>query len=136
MNPGTGSPPCGACGLRLVKGSNDLSLYADPGLWKDEAILAVAHKMVAEANPEAQGTRRKLTRLQVRLSDGRVLERTQEGPKGSPLDPWTPEEMRDRFRRSCASVLSPERQEQVLAMVDGLDNVDDVKELPSLLVAG
>ncbi len=125
-----------SCGLRLARGSNDLSLYADPVLWKDEAILAVAHKMVAEPNPEAQGTRRKLTRLQVRLRDGQVLERTQEGPKGSPLDPWTPEEMRDRFRRSCASVLSPERQEQVLAMVDGLDNVDDVKELPSLLVAG
>jgi hypothetical protein len=48
----------------------------------------------------------------------------------------SPKELRERFRRSCASVLSPQRQERVLAMVDGLENVDDVKELPSLLVAG
>jgi 2-methylcitrate dehydratase PrpD len=92
--------------------------------------------MVAEANPEAEGPRRKLTRLQVRLKDGRVLERTQEGPRGSPLDPMSPEELRERFRNSCASVLSPQRQEQVLAMVDKMEDVDDVKELPSLLVAG
>ena len=125
-----------SCGLRLAKGSNDLPLYADPSLWKDEAILGVARKMVAEANPEAEGPRRKLARLQVRLKDGRVLERTQEGPRGSPLDPMSPEELRDRFNRSCASVLPPQRQERVHAMVDGLENVDDVKELPSLLVAG
>jgi hypothetical protein len=48
----------------------------------------------------------------------------------------TPEELRERFRRSCASVLSPQRQGQVLAMVDGLESLADVKELPSLLVSG
>ena len=76
-------------GVRLVKGSNDLEMYIDPALWRDPEVLAVADKLQAyplhtlpeytqkvKAHPH-------MTKVEIKLKDGRVLTGEQEDARGS-----------------------------------------------------
>jgi hypothetical protein len=53
--------------------------------------------------------------------------------KGSPENPLTNTELRAKFRANVASALGEERTDRALAILDHLQELDDVSTLTSLL---
>jgi 2-methylcitrate dehydratase PrpD len=119
--------------IRLLKGSNDLSLYADPSLWRDPDVMRVARKVHAREDPHFAAGKDRGSRVTVTLRDGRVLERQEEYAKGQPENPCTAVELETKFRELSRAVLSATATEESIRTVGHLEEVDDVGTLVALL---
>lgn len=120
--------------IRLLKGSNDLSLYLDPQLWRNPQVLELAHKVHPYAVAEAKGEEIFASRMRVTLVSGQTVEGRLDNQKGSPKNPMTAEECHEKFRNLASSVLPKDRIEEVIRIVDDLEQLQDVASLASLLV--
>ncbi|MBI2859024.1 MAG: MmgE/PrpD family protein [Chloroflexi bacterium] len=120
--------------IRLLKHSNDLSLYTDSSLWKDARVLDLAHKVHAYADPKAEGENRFSSRVKVTLRNRTVLESYLPYPKGMPKNPLTREEREAKFSRLARTVLPEPRIKRIIRLVDKVEEVDDVAKLIHLLV--
>ena len=54
-------------------------------------------------------------------------------PKGDPENPVTCDEMRSKFNLLSAPVISSQRQQEIISAIDSLEQMDDVRQLASLL---
>lgn len=119
--------------LRLLKNDNDLSLYMDPTLWTDPKVLAMAKKVKSYADPQARGDQNYNTTMEVKLVNGKSIKAFQEYPPGSPLNPVSRDELRNKFRKLAGAVLPDNRIEEVIETVDHFDKLDDASKLVPLL---
>ncbi len=71
--------------------------------------------------------------LELRLADGRRLERQIEFAKGAPQNPITDVELQEKVTSLIAPVLGEDRCRQIVAAVHGLDELTDCRELLDLL---
>lgn len=71
--------------------------------------------------------------VEVRTGDGQTLRSDILYPKGDPENALTWEEMKRKFVELSEPVISPERQRQVIAAVEALEGMRDVRELATLL---
>ncbi|OGA48752.1 MAG: hypothetical protein A3G24_28660 [Betaproteobacteria bacterium RIFCSPLOWO2_12_FULL_62_13] len=118
-------------GVRLVKGSNDLEMYIDPELWRDPEVLSVADKL--QAYPLAVDSHPHLTRVEIRLKGGRVIEGEQDGARGSETLPFSQEVIEAKFRRLAGMLLPGDRVEQVLRTIARMEEMSSMLQLvPSL----
>jgi 2-methylcitrate dehydratase PrpD len=69
----------------------------------------------------------------VRLKNGQVLSREAEHAKGSPEFPMTEEELKGKFTECALQALSAEAAERALALIEGLEKVDNVRALTEIL---
>lgn len=120
--------------IRLLKGSNALSLYADPALWRDPQVLALSKKVHAYADPEAKGATRYASRIRITLTSGKIVEGKLPYPKGTPRNPLTREEREEKFGRLAGTVLPRERVVRIVRMVDDVEQLRDMADLAALLV--
>lgn len=120
--------------LRLLKNNNDLSLYMDSKLWTDPQVLALARKVKSYADPKAKGDQNYNTTMEIKLVDGRSVKAFQEYPPGSPLNPVSRDELRKKFKKLAAAVMPDNRIEEIIAMVERIDQVDDAAKLVPLLI--
>ena len=119
--------------LRLLKRDNDLSLYMDSKLWSDPVVLATAKKVKSYADRKAKGDQNYNTTMEVKLAGGKSFKAFQQYPPGSPLNPISREELRQKFRKLAGSVLTDQRLEEIIETVDRLDRMDDPAALVPLL---
>ena len=70
---------------------------------------------------------------EVRTSNGRTMRSELTYPKGDPENPVTWDEMRTKFNLLSAPVISSQRQEEIISAIDSLEQMDDVRQLASLL---
>ena len=70
---------------------------------------------------------------EVRTSDGRTLRSDLTYPKGDPENPVTWDEMRTKFNVLSSPVISSQRQQEIMSVIDNLEELDDVRQLASLL---
>jgi 2-methylcitrate dehydratase PrpD len=120
--------------IRLIKGSNDLSLYMDRELWRDPHVMELAHKIHFYPVPEIRDEQKHGCRIRITVARGKTLEANLEYPKGSFKNPLSKEELRSKFRNLAASVLPGDRIEKVIGTVESMEQIRDVSELVSLLV--
>ena len=126
--------------IRVVNRSNDLKLYTDPSVWRDPEVLALAHRVRLHFEPRLAAHKRPGEahgygcHIKVTLTDGRVLENEEEYQKGNPKKPLSAAESNDKFRRLASSAFSQNRVEKIISTVRRLDNLEDLRELTSLLV--
>jgi len=89
-------------------------------------------KVEVGLDPEADGIfaaeRHIPATVTITLADGRILRHTQRSPSGDPEHPIPPEQVRAKFRQLTAPIVSTERAERILALVDRLDDVASVPE--------
>ena len=119
--------------LRLVKRSNDLQLYLDPGLWADPELLGQAEKvhpypMVIEDGAHPLGAK-----VEVIVRDGRNYSYYQRAPRGLPECPASDAELKLKFYGLTEGLFSREQVEQIVKKVDALETLEDVSELAILL---
>jgi 2-methylcitrate dehydratase PrpD len=120
--------------LRIAKRSNDLRLYMDPKLWNDDEIIRLSQKVKAYAHPDADGQRRTLACVDIKLTNGKTLHSSQEFPKGSPKNPASEEELDRKFRTLAASVLTEQQIEELIPIVKTVDELDDISILTSHMI--
>jgi len=125
--------------IRVAKRSNDLKLYTDPSVWRDPEVLALAHRVHLHFEPRLAAHKRPGEahgygcHIKVTLKDGRTLEKEEEYQKGNPKKPLSPAESSEKFRRLASSSFSQNRIEKIVSAVRPLEELQDLKELTSLL---
>ncbi len=119
--------------IRLIKGSNDLSLYMDSHLWRDPQLLTLAHKIHFYPVPEIKDEQKHGCRMRITLAQGKTVEANLDYPKGSFKNPLTEEELRSKFRNLASSVLPANRIEKVIGTVERMEQISDASQLVSLL---
>ena len=120
--------------IRIIKGSNDLSLYTDENVRNDPEVLKLARKVHPYAVPEEAKDTRFASRIKVTLAGGKSVEGSEDYPKGSVKNPNTQAERYEKFRRLGSSVLSGRRMDQVIQTVENVEQLKDISSLVSLLV--
>ena len=70
---------------------------------------------------------------EVDMNDGRTLRSELEYPKGDPENPVTWAEMKEKFLQLSAPVISSDRQKEIIAAVESLDQMSDVRQFAALL---
>jgi len=119
--------------IRLLKGSNDLALYADPVLWSDGEVLRVLERVHAHRDAHFSGGNDRGCRMTVTLRDGRTIEKSEEYAKGQPENPLTRDELVEKFERLAGAVIPARAVAEVVRMCDALEDLRDVGTLTALL---
>jgi 2-methylcitrate dehydratase PrpD len=108
------------------------SLYGSP------LTKSIASKVTVEHDPKADKVFHEENGLaipstvEVRTKDGRKFEGYAKYSKGTPKNPFTPEEIKEKFRM-LAVKFSPERVDEIIHAVDNMDKLSNVSTLIRLL---
>jgi len=72
-------------------------------------------------------------RVTIRLRDGRTVEQYVPGPKGSPENPMTLDEVADKFHLLVDPVLGQAQAERLATLVAELDTLENIQSLTAML---
>jgi len=101
----------------------------------DPRLVDLAHKVRFEIDPEIEQIypRAFPGRVAIRLRDGRTVEQYVPGPKGSPENPMTLDEVAAKFHLLVDPVLGQERAERLATLIAEMDTVENVQSLTAML---
>jgi aconitate decarboxylase len=104
----------------------------------DESRIALSRKVEVVHDPAitALGSRfRHKVRVEVQFTDGSREEETREAPRGSEQSFAGPDEIVEKFRKLTRSTMQPSQQDEVIGIVLGMEEIDDMARLPQALQA-
>ncbi|MBI5910628.1 MAG: MmgE/PrpD family protein [Betaproteobacteria bacterium] len=121
--------------MALVKGSNQPKDVTEDNL-KDPQIRLLAAKVRVELDEDLDAVYPKKIggTVTIRLKDGTLYKETVMDCRGTPENPMSKEEIKDKFRGLVGTLLQERRVEQIIDVVDKLEKLDDISEINSLLV--
>lgn len=122
--------------LALVKGAVSFADSHDAGLMHDPAIQAQRAKVEVvgdQALMDPKAPRGAI--VAVTLADGRTVEHHTPHPPGTKENPLSTEAVDAKARDLMAPVLGADRAEHLIARVNALETVADIRELRPLLTA-
>jgi 2-methylcitrate dehydratase PrpD len=96
-------------------------------------VRALADRIEYRIDPEAPGRERYKGWVQIRLRDGRILERIEDYNLGSPEKPLDEAAVRDKFRGNVAAAVGPVDAERIADAVLSLDQQDNALPTMQLL---
>jgi 2-methylcitrate dehydratase PrpD len=99
-------------------------------------VLALAKKVRYELDPSIDYPRHFSGHVQIRLADGSVLEENQAHPRGGLEDPLPPEEIESKFRANAQLRLPAAGADQIVAAVNRLEQLAEIRSLTDLLKPG
>jgi 2-methylcitrate dehydratase PrpD len=125
-----------AVAAALVRGAANVAAFEASAL-DDERIRALARRVEVTADPEMSPRRIDYPTAHVRLHlrDGRTLEETVTVVRGDAADPVPPEDVVEKFLGLAAPVLGEHPARHVVAIVEGLDTLHDVRDLTAHLAS-
>ena len=125
--------PFGAA-VALAYGRASLQEYAD-GVPDRPEISHILPRVKCVTDPEldAHFPREFRAWAEVTTADGRHLRSDIRYPKGDPENALSWDEMKEKFTALTAPVISAERQLEIIAAIESLDKIADVRELAALL---
>ena len=123
--------------VALIYGQASLAEYA-PGVPQRPEVKDMMNRVRCVTDPalDASYPQRWPAWAEVRTRDGRTLRSDIEFPKGDPDNALTWDEMKDKFVSLSSSVISARRQSEIIAAVESLETMDDVRDLAALLTTG
>jgi len=74
--------------------------------------------------------------VEVKTVDGRIYEEEIKYSKGTPNNPFTPEELKDKFKTLASSLFSEKRIDKILEVISRLEELEDISTLTGLLKEG
>jgi 2-methylcitrate dehydratase len=103
--------------------------------WKDREVLALAAKVTAKVgealvakDPKGNGAT-----VEIRLANGRVLRETVEVADGQPPRVLSRPALESKFHQFADPVIGNAGAKKLMAMVDGLDQIKDVRTFTQLM---
>ena len=123
-----------AAAVALSYGSASLNEYAI-GIPDRPEVRHIMDRVQCVTDPKLDAQTPKLfpAWAEVRTSNGRTMRSELTYPKGDPENPVTWGEMRTKFNLLSAPVISSQRQKEIISAIDSLEQMDDVRQLASLL---
>ena len=123
-----------AAAVALSYGSASLNEYAI-GIPDRPEVRHIMDRVQCVTDPKLDAQTPKLfpAWAEVRTSDGRTMRSELTYPKGDPENPVTCDEMRSKFNLLSAPVISSQRRQEIISAIDSLEQMDDVRQLASLL---
>jgi 2-methylcitrate dehydratase PrpD len=118
----------------MVKGRLRYDAYSPENL-ADPEIRDLVRRVTYRPDETAPGTERYKGWVEIKLKDGRTLDRVQENNHGSLADPMTPAEIREKFTENASQALPAAKVAAIVEAVDRLDAAADVRGLIDLCVA-
>src|SRR5262249_30647683 len=116
----------------LTRGRASLAEFEDDVV-KDPAVLALASRVGYDLDPTIDYPRQFIGHVRVRLRDGRVVEESQDHPRGGPDAPMSRAAIDARFRGSASLVMSDDQASKVIRNIDALPTAPDLRGLMELL---
>ncbi len=118
----------------LSDGKVSLHAFTDAAV-RDQNILQLAEKvqMNLDNNLKKTDPGGRPCRVTLRTKSGQTYTREEQHAKGSPEFPMTEEELRGKFTECAREVLSAEAADRALALIEGLEKVDNVRSLTEML---
>jgi aconitate decarboxylase len=104
----------------------------------DKARITLSRKVEVVHDPAitALGSRfRHKVRVEIHFTDGSREEETREAPRGSEQSFAGPDEIVEKFRKLTRSTMQPSQQDEVIGIVLGMEEIDDMARLPQALQA-
>ena len=99
----------------------------EPSRINDPAVGAFARERVKiAADPDIQGT---AARVEISTTDGVTHVDRRMVAKGDAADPLSRAEIQGKLRTAAAGVISSSAADRIIALVDGLEGLDNVREL-------
>ena len=95
-------------------------------------ILELAHRVRYYVDPAFPGPGRFKGAVRITLSDGRVIEETQEHNLGSPDNPMSAAQLRAKFDDNAGRLLAAAERESLAAEIDRLERLDDASNIVQL----
>jgi 2-methylcitrate dehydratase PrpD len=123
-----------AVAVALIKNNTDITVFR-PEVIADPRIRALASKVYVEVDPVlvAAGDDGPLARASIQLEDGRVVHGTTGILRGDYGNQVPRSELMAKFHFLCDDLLGEDRASTVVATIERLDGLSDVRELTSLL---
>ena len=123
-----------AAAVALSYGSASLNEYAI-GIPDRPEVRHIMDRVQCVTDPKLDAQTPKLfpAWAEVRTSNGRTMRSELTYPKGDPENPVTWDEMRTKFKLLSAPMISNQRQKEIISAIDSLEQMDDVRQLASLL---
>lgn len=120
--------------LAISRGGITIKNYTDEIL-RDPEVLCLAKKVEGEVDPDLDEMFPgqapaivEITTKDVVKYDYRV-----DCPKGTPANPFTPKELKDKFRQCSKSLIGDCKVERVIRTVENLEKINRISELTHLL---
>ena len=129
------SMPFGAA-LAIIRGRASLDDYTEETLDRPE-IIDMMSRVTCVKDPalETNFPSRWPAWAEIETRDGRRLRHHLEYPKGDPENALSWDEMKDKFRGLTSSIVSADRQEKIIATVDSLEALSDIRMLSDMTAA-
>ena len=120
--------------VRLVRGTNDLEAYSEDAV-SDPRVRALAGRVMVREDPKltAMLPHVRPARVELKLRAGITLTETIERPHGGFDNPFTEDELRQKFRRLAGMTLSRRSVAALEKMLARLPELEDVTLLSPLL---
>src|SRR5262249_11008425 len=116
----------------LPRGRASLAEVEDDAV-KAPAVLALAARVAYDLDPTIDYPRQFIGHVRVRLRDGRVVEESQDHPRGGPDAPMSRAEIEAKFRGNASLVMSDDQASHVIRNIDALPTAPDLRGLMELL---
>lgn len=120
----------------VVKRRNGFRDYTEENL-KDPEIKTLARRVRLEVDEEVQSLypEKRAVRMTVKLKDGTLYQEKLDGAKGTPVNPMSRSEADEKFLDLATVVVPRSRAEEIIRVVRGLEEVEQLSTLTRLLVA-
>jgi len=115
---------------------------SEENMFRNEKARTIAQKVKIKVDPDAEelfsreSGEAMLSTVEIQTTGGKVLAERVKYPKGSPRNPFTPEELTDKFQTIASSLFSKKRIEQVLDAINRFEKLENVATFMDLLRAG
>ncbi len=121
-------------GLALVRG-NVTAMEMVPENLNDSGIEAIASRVsvVEDSAIASDYPRLRSGEMVVTFTDGTMIRKKIEAPRGMPENPVGREIIEKKFKDASRGIMTPERQEKLVAVVNRLELVSSLKEVTCLL---
>ena len=115
--------------LRLTESRNVLQSYLNPLKWSDPELVRISKNVVVEPLDLAPRESPMGARVDVGLTDGRVVSKRQLTFKGHTDDPATWDDIESKFRSLVAGTLTEAQASVIVSAVADLENLRSVASL-------
>lgn len=111
----------------------------EENMFHNPEAKAVAEKVKMEIDPLAEEVFFKenglaiLSHVEVETVEGKTYQEEARYSKGTPNNPFTNEELKDKFRTLASALFSEKRISKIIETVEALDELDDISTLIKLL---
>jgi 2-methylcitrate dehydratase PrpD len=106
----------------LVTGKVDVDTFGKEEI-QNARILTLADRVFWEEDPESDYPRHFPGYVKISMKDGQSFERRERVNRGGPENPMSKEEVKEKFHKNAGKVISPEKGDRIVEVVERLEKV-------------